>query len=126
MADRRLHGMCTGFRAVQVCLALWSALLCAGCKPGREAEKKHSSAASSRVWFEECAEESGLRFRHVFATQKEYYLPEIMSGGVGLLDYDNDGFLDVYFVQAASLTRPNPTPIATVCSETSATVHSRT
>jgi thioredoxin-like negative regulator of GroEL len=28
-----------------------------------------------------------------------HQLPEVMAGGVGLLDYDGDGFLDVYVVQ---------------------------
>jgi enediyne biosynthesis protein E4 len=35
-------------------------------------------------------------------------LPEMFSGGVGLLDYDGDGFLDVYCVQGGVLpTGPN-------------------
>src|SRR5262249_13020677 len=32
----------------------------------------------------------------------EHLLPETMSGGVGLLDYDGDGWLDVYCVQGGS------------------------
>ena len=31
------------------------------------------------------------------------YLPETMGGGVALLDYDNDGRLDVFFVNGASI-----------------------
>ncbi len=36
------------------------------------------------------------------------YLPETMSGGVALLDYDGDGFLDIYFVNGAKLQDPMP------------------
>jgi hypothetical protein len=33
-------------------------------------------------------------------------LPETMSGGVGLIDFDSDGWFDVYFVQGGSLEPP--------------------
>lgn len=32
-----------------------------------------------------------------------FYMPEIMGSGVGLLDFDNDGDLDVYFAQGGAL-----------------------
>ena len=40
-------------------------------------------------------------------------MPELMGGGVGLIDYDGDGFLDVYAVQGGKLpgeSLPPPTP----------------
>jgi thioredoxin-like negative regulator of GroEL len=45
------------------------------------------------------AEVSGLRFRFENGATHARQLPETMSGGVGLLDYDGDGWLDVYAVQ---------------------------
>jgi len=36
------------------------------------------------------------------------YLPETMGGGVALFDYDNDGRLDVFFVNGAKLSDPMP------------------
>ncbi len=37
-------------------------------------------------------------------------LPESMGGGVGLLDYDGDGWLDVYAVQGGKLPNESPPP----------------
>ena len=42
---------------------------------------------------------SGLRFRFDNGATPSKQLPETMSGGVGLLDYDGDGWLDAYLIQ---------------------------
>jgi hypothetical protein len=54
-------------------------------------------AASGSQWFEDRTEKSGLLFRHVAGTN--YSMPDQVGSGVALLDYDNDGRLDIYFVQ---------------------------
>jgi len=38
------------------------------------------------------------------------HLIETMPGGVALLDYNNDGLLDIFFVNGGRLTSPMPTP----------------
>ncbi|MDR3618779.1 MAG: FG-GAP-like repeat-containing protein [Paludisphaera borealis] len=55
--------------------------------------------AGHGVWFRDDAEASGLRFTFDSGAEPFHQLPEITSGGVGLLDYDGDGRLDVYLVQ---------------------------
>jgi enediyne biosynthesis protein E4 len=58
------------------------------------------TSAVARPAFSDDADSAGLRFFHVAgASSKNARLPETMSGGVGLLDYDGDGWLDVYAVQ---------------------------
>jgi len=44
-----------------------------------------------------------VRFVHRSGQTGQYYLPEVVAGGVALLDADEDGRLDVYFVQSGSL-----------------------
>src|SRR5580765_1493234 len=54
-------------------------------------------------WFVDKAAEAGLVFQHFNGMSGHYYYPEIMGPGVALLDYDNDGDLDVYVTQGQPL-----------------------
>ncbi len=55
------------------------------------------------AWFVERAAELGLDFVHFNGASGHFYYPEILPPGVGLLDYDNDGDLDVFLVQGRML-----------------------
>jgi enediyne biosynthesis protein E4 len=55
-------------------------------------------------WFEEVSAEAGVHFRMETGHRPgQYLMPEIKGGGLGLLDYDRDGLLDIFCVQAGSL-----------------------
>ena len=54
-------------------------------------------------WFTDGAADAGLDFVHFNGMSGEFYFPEIMPPGVGLLDVDDDGDLDVYLVQGQLL-----------------------
>jgi len=49
-------------------------------------------------WFREVGEASGITFRHSSGHRDKFLMPEINTGGVGLMDYDGDGWLDVFCV----------------------------
>ncbi len=52
---------------------------------------------------EDVTEKSGIRFSHSSSPESRYII-ESMSGGVLLLDYDRDGWLDIYFTNAPTAT----------------------
>ena len=55
------------------------------------------------AWFTDRAAASGLDFAHFNGMSGEFYSAEIMGPGGALLDFDNDGDLDVYLVQGQML-----------------------
>ena len=62
-----------------------------------------SAQSGSRSWFTDGAAAAGLDFVHFNGMSGEYYSAEIMGPGGALLDFDNDGDLDVYLVQGRML-----------------------
>jgi len=51
---------------------------------------------------EDITQKTGITFRHVVAPEQKYIV-ESMSGGVILIDYDRDGWLDIYFTNAPTV-----------------------
>jgi enediyne biosynthesis protein E4 len=56
--------------------------------------------------FIDTTQASGIHFQGVAAHTSKKYLIETMGSGVALFDYDNDGRLDVFFVNGAQLSDP--------------------
>jgi len=56
--------------------------------------------------FTDVAATAGVGFRTQSSRTAQKYLPESMVGGVAMFDYNNDGLLDLFFVNGAKLTDP--------------------
>jgi hypothetical protein len=54
------------------------------------------------IRFTDITAPAGISFKHVASPEKRYIV-ESMSGGVALFDYDNDGDLDIYFVNSLTV-----------------------
>ena len=55
------------------------------------------------VIFRNIADKAGLtKWRHVMGTPQKQFIIETNGSGVGLIDYDNDGWLDIYLVNGST------------------------
>ena len=62
------------------------------------------SSTASLPRFEDIAQQAGLTVAHISSPDKKYIV-ESMSGGVGLIDCDNDGKLDIITVNGSTVQR---------------------
>ena len=53
---------------------------------------------------------SGITWRHVSGRSSESYLPETTGAGCAFLDYDNDGWMDIYLVNSGKCDFFDPQP----------------
>ncbi len=58
-----------------------------------------STAPHGAPLFEDVAQKSGIDFWQYSGATGEYLLPEMVGSGAAMLDYDNDGDMDVFLVQ---------------------------
>ncbi len=55
-------------------------------------------------------EVSGIHWAHSSGKSPEHYLPETTGAGCAFLDYDNDGWMDIYFVNSGKCDFFDPQP----------------
>ncbi|HZP83370.1 MAG TPA: hypothetical protein VFB21_17130, partial [Chthonomonadaceae bacterium] len=79
----------------------------AGCK-NKDGEKAipvtPAAAVPASFTFAETTREAGIDFRHVSGAFGKKWLPETMGSGLAWIDYDGDGYQDVYFVNSREWT----------------------
>jgi hypothetical protein len=61
------------------------------------------SPVLGQIHFEEIAKKAGLDFRLRNAASGRFHQVELMPGGVAAFDFDNDGCMDLYFTNGATI-----------------------
>src|SRR5438067_3399360 len=72
------------------------------------AQRPQEIPRSTNIRFTDVTTQLGLHFRHMASPTKQKYLLEPVAPGVALFDCDNDGRLDIFFVNSARLLDPMP------------------
>ena len=67
-----------------------------------------AATAGPEVHFTDITRSTNIDFKHENSATSSKYLVETMGGGVALLDYDNDGRLDIFFTNGAKIDDPMP------------------
>src|SRR5262245_27469757 len=90
----------------RLALPVASLLLLASCGGDRSAPAAYVRpvAEVASDWFVDRAESSGLTFTHFNGMEGKFYYAEIIAPGAAMVDFDNDGDLDVYLTQGGPLS----------------------
>ena len=83
-------------------------LLLAGCSPTKPTVTTPVTPAATttrNVTFTDATKAAGIDFKHVSGATKNKLLPETMGSGLAWIDYDGDGFSDLFLVNSRPWTK---------------------
>ncbi len=83
-------------------LRQWRTKLCIGILPVMLLQAR-MERVSAGISFSDVTKETGITFRHTDGSGGHFYIMETVSAGLALFDYDNDGDIDIYFLNGAAL-----------------------
>ncbi len=69
-----------------------------------------SPPPETRPQFVNIARESGITFKHENGASKEKLMPETFGAGVAFIDYDNDGWIDIFYSNGANMAQGKSSP----------------
>lgn len=98
---------------MRLLLYIAASIACVGCEgqpAPSEPDTSSTTPAVARPWFVDEAAGAGLHFTWKSGHDQAFLMPEIVGGGVALLDFDLDGDLDVYFAQGGDVSVAWNTP----------------
>jgi hypothetical protein len=82
-------------------------------KPTPPAEPEIHLPAGVQINFVDVTKEAGVRFQHFDGRTDMQYIMDQTGSGLGWLDYDGDGLMDLFIVQGYSVLPPFPSPAPT-------------
>src|SRR6478672_2691584 len=89
-------------RLLPLCLAALAAVAAAGCRKPAPLAAPNSASRAVTPRLVDVTAESGIRFRHFTGADGRYFMPESVGCGGAFLDYDGDGWLDVFLVNSSN------------------------
>jgi len=87
---------------VSCVLLIFGGLLTVGAAQKTAGKPAEKLPVATTVHFSDITAAAGITFQHTVSPEKKYLI-ESMPGGVLLLDYDGDGWLDIYFTNSPSV-----------------------
>ncbi|MEE9390898.1 MAG: CRTAC1 family protein [Planctomycetota bacterium] len=96
-----------GWRELRLILVLGACGWLASCGDRAENDGDTHNAVNPKqsLVFHDRSAASGLKYRQLSGTASQRYIVEVKAIGVGLLDYDGDGLLDVFLSAGSTLDR---------------------
>lgn len=85
------------------CIGLVGVALLVGCGEKKPAPVARFAGQPPAVVFQDVTHQAGIDFRHVSGASGKKYMPETMGSGSAFLDYDGDGWLDIFLVNSSRL-----------------------
>ena len=83
-------------RPIPIILVLLIGVIFNACQSKNRPAGSHTAAPESDDFYQEILEYSGIDFVHTIGDDHLSNLVESVGGGAAFLDYDQDGFLDLY------------------------------
>ncbi|GAB6166119.1 hypothetical protein JCM19992_21190 [Thermostilla marina] len=80
-----------------------SSVVYLGCGERAQELSPGPSDSAGKIVLRDVTTESGIDFVHTDGSSGRRYIVETVSAGVAVFDYDNDGLLDIYFLNGAPL-----------------------